>query len=125
MKENKSQFKFKKFMLFFASIFALPVLAAFKPITCKTNFGEKSFTIQGNGVAFHQNKGDGRSISSVLASTTQKSHSGFKKTLYNDGSKHLISIKDLKHFDSKDDFLAITSPRGHKMTFPLNCSLVE
>jgi hypothetical protein len=96
-----------------------------KAIECQTNFGEKSFTIQKNSIAFHTEQKDGRSISSVLDSVTKKTHLGFKKTIYRDGFKHFISIKNERNFDSNEDFLAVTSPKGHKMTYPLNCSLVE
>ena len=100
-------------------------MAAFKPMECQTNFGEKSFTIQGSTVAFKRDKEDGRSISSVLESATKVTHSGFDKIVYKDGNKHLIHINNVKRFNSNNDFLAVTSPKGHKMTFPINCSLLE
>ncbi len=99
--------------------------ASIKPIACETNFGEKSFTIEGSTVAFHQEQTDGRSISSILGSRVQSSHKGFKRTVYKDGYKHLINIENRNKFNSSNDFLAITSPKGHKMTFPINCSFVE
>jgi hypothetical protein len=114
-----------KWACIFTSLFVMPLFAAIKPMTCKTNFGEKSFTIEDNTVAFHASHDDGRSISSVSSATTRRSHKGFKKTLYRDGSKHLISIKDMNNLNANEDFLAITSPKGHKMTFPINCSLLD
>lgn len=114
-----------KTLTLLVTLFVLPVFAAIKPISCKTNFGERTFTIQDNTVAFHKEQKNGRSISSIIDSKTRKSFKGFKKTLYRDGYKHLISIKDQKNFDSNNDFLAITSPKGHKMTFPINCSLLD
>lgn len=102
----------------------LPSMASVKPINCHTNFGEKSFTIQDNTVAFHQDRDDGRSISSVLSARTQASKQGFKKTLYKDGQRHVISILNLDKFSPNDDFLAVTSRNGHKMTFPLNCQTI-
>jgi hypothetical protein len=101
------------------------VQASVKPISCETNFGEKSFTIEGSTVAFHKEQQDGRSISSVLSTKTRKSHTGFRKTVYKNGYKHLINISDKRNFNSENDFLAITSPKGHKMTFPINCSQRE
>ncbi len=98
--------------------------AAHKAINCTTNFGEKSFTIQGSSVAFQQQK-RGRNISSVLSAKTRTVSKGFRKTLYDNGYKHLINIKDQNNFDSNNDFLAVTSPKGHKVTFPLNCSQAE
>ncbi len=103
---------------------ALPCLGSLKPLKCETNFGEKSFTIHEDNIAFHQTHA-GRSISSVMNSGTQVSAKGIKKIIYKDGSKHLISIKDINNFNSDNDFLAITSPKGHKMTFPINCYSLE
>lgn len=105
--------------------FASISFAAIKPISCETNFGEKSFTIEGTSIAFHKEQNDGRSISSILPSKTRNSHKGFRKTVYKDGYKHLISIADKTSFNSDNDFLAITSPKGHKMTFPINCSQLD
>ncbi|MBD66481.1 MAG: hypothetical protein CME62_14815 [Halobacteriovoraceae bacterium] len=98
--------------------------AANKPINCKTNFGEKSFTIDQYEVAFHA-QDQGRSISSVLGSVTKKTHKGFNKTVYQNGYRHLIHIENEKEFSSDNDFMAVISPKGHKMTYPLICSRVQ
>jgi predicted secreted Zn-dependent protease len=90
-------------------------------ITCETNFGEKSFTIDGSTVAFHKDSQAGRSISSINNSKTRKSHTGFSKVLYVNGDRHLIHVANETSFDSNNDYLAITSQKGHKMTYPLNC----
>ena len=93
-------------------------------IECKTNFGEKSFTIERDSVAFHQvEEKVGRSVSSVYEARTQKTHHGIRKSLYLNGNKHLIHVENLKSFDEGRDYLAVTSPKGHKMTYPLTCSL--
>ncbi len=97
--------------------------ASVKPITCETNFGTRSFTVQDNSVAFH-NVDEGRSISSIEESRTLTTHKGFRKIIYKDGNKHLISIKDLNNLNSNDDFLAISNSKGHKVTFPIQCSLI-
>lgn len=107
-----------------ASCLSLAAFGAHKPMSCQTNFGEKSFTIEGNSVAFHQSA-EGRSISSVLASKTRASINGFNKTVYKDGYKHLIHIEDVQKLNSDNDFLAVTSPKGHKMTYPIHCSLLD
>lgn len=114
-----------KSLTIIATLISASAMAAFKPMECQTNFGEKSFTIQGSTVAFKRDKEDGRSISSVLESATKVTHSGFDKIVYKDGNKHLIHINNVKRFNSNNDFLAVTSPKGHKMTFPINCSLLE
>ncbi|MAX66724.1 MAG: hypothetical protein QF441_03380 [Bacteriovoracaceae bacterium] len=119
--------KKKLISIFIISLFfSMGVHASLKPIACETNFGEKSFTIQGETVAFHDTqKIKGRSISSILDSKTRNSHKGFNKTVYQDGYKHLIHIENKNSFNSTDDFLAITSPKGHKMTFPINCNQLD
>lgn len=114
--------------LFLGAIITLVVIAIMNPakastgsIQCETAFGEKSFTIQESTVAFHHESENGRSISSVLGARTQKTFNGFRKTLYINGNKHLIHIENKKNLDQNEDFLAITSPKGHKMTYPLSC----
>jgi hypothetical protein len=98
--------------------------ASIKSINCQTAFGEKSFTIQESTIAFHKESGEGRSISSVLGARTQKTYSGFRKTLYVNGNKHLIHIENQNSLNNTEDFMAITSPKGHKMTYPLTCSSI-
>lgn len=110
--------------IFTALTMSLMVHASVKPMSCQTNFGERSFTIQGNSVAFHKDQ-EGRGISSVLTSKTKVSMVGFTKTVYRDGYKHLIHIENTEKLNAENDFLAVTSPKGHKMTFPIHCSLLD
>lgn len=98
--------------------------AASSPISCETNFSEKEFVIQNETIAFKSEDKQGRSISSLIESSTRKTHKGVKKILYVGGNKHVINIKNLNDMNSNDDFLAITSPKGHKMTYPLNCNVI-
>jgi hypothetical protein len=99
--------------------------AAIPSIVCSTAFGEKSFTISDKNIAFHKEDEMGlrRSISSTEEPTvrTQKKHKGFIKTLYIDGNKHQISVENINEFSDTNDYLSITSPRGHQMTYPLSC----
>lgn len=92
-------------------------------ITCETAFGEKIFTIEEDRIAFKKEDEAGirRSISSVTSVRTQKNHQGFSKTLYIDGNKHRIKIQNVNEFSESNDYLSITSPKGHEMTYPLNC----
>jgi len=99
--------------------------ASFKPVKCETAFGEKSFTIENATIAFHKEKESGRMISSVMGAQTRRTHQGFRKTLYVNGNKHVINIENIKNLNDMDDFMAVTSPKGHKMTYPLTCSLVR
>lgn len=91
-------------------------------ISCETSFGEKSFIIEENTIAFEQNSEQGRSISSVLNTATRKTHTGFRKILYVNGNKYLIHIENQKSFTDLEDYMAVTSPKGHKMTYPITCS---
>lgn len=111
--------------LFFVA-FAGGAHASTAPIECKTNFGEKSFTIEKDSIAIHEvQENVGRSVSSVFEARTQKTHKGVRKSLYLEGNKHLIHIENTAQFDSGADYLAITSPKGHKMTYPLNCGFIK
>ncbi len=99
--------------------------ASDRAITCSTAFGEKSFTIENDRIAFHREDEQGlfRSISSVSGDSvrTQKKHHGFTKTIYIDGNKHRINIQNVNQFSDVNDYLSITSPKGHEMTYPLTC----
>lgn len=99
-----------------------------KAIECKTAFGEKSFMIDGDKISFHKEDHEGvsRSISSVEGHSvrTQKKHTGFSKTLYINGNKHRISVQNVNEFSDANDYLSITSPKGHEMTYPLTCHSV-
>jgi len=97
-------------------------------IECQTAFGEKKFSIEENKITFQKESEDGasRSISSLDAESvrTQVKHHGFIKTLYIDGNKHRIGIQNAESFSEANDYLSITSPKGHEMTYPLNCRSV-
>ena len=107
-------------------IHAMNSQAATHPaIVCKTAFGEKSFTIEDTRISFHKEDAEGvsRSISSLEGQSvrTQKKHLGFSKTLYIAGNKHRISVANVNEFSDANDYLSITSPKGHEMTYPLTC----
>ena len=97
-------------------------------IECKTAFGEKSFIIEDGRISFSKEDETGvsRSISSVASDSvrTHTKHLGFMKTLYIDGNKHRINVKNSKEFSDVNDYLSITSPKGHEMTYPLTCHSV-
>jgi len=102
--------------------------AASGSIECKTAFGEKSFIIEDGRISFSKedDSGAARSISSISGESvrTQVKHLGFVKTLYIDGHKHKISVQNSKEFSDANDYLSITSPKGHEMTYPLTCHSV-
>lgn len=102
--------------------------AATGGIECKTAFGEKSFIIEDGRISFSKEdeSGAGRAISSISGESvrTQTKHLGFVKTLYIDGNKHKISVQNTKDFSDANDYLSITSPKGHEMTYPLTCHSV-
>ena len=97
-------------------------------IECQTAFGEKSFVIEDGKIAFSKEDAEGvsRSISSVKGESvrTHTKHLGFVKTLYIDGNKHRISVQNTNEFSDANDYLSITSPKGHEMTYPLTCHSV-
>ena len=97
-------------------------------ISCSTAFGEKTFTIEDERISFHKEDeaGVSRSISSINGDSvrTHKKHLGFTKTLYIDGNKHRINVRNVNEFSEVNDYLSITSPKGHEMTYPLTCRSV-
>lgn len=95
--------------------------ASINTINCSTTFSEKEFNITDSQVAFIAKDSSKRDIASVKKVVTHKKHLGFTKTLYIDGLKHKISIKNVNDFSEANDYLSITSPKGHEMTYPLNC----
>jgi hypothetical protein len=114
--------------LFMGTLFLLVGLAFFAPksyaavsISCQTAYGEKEFTIDENSVAMHKEVKSQRAVASVHNVNTIATHKGFKKVVYIDGNKHQINIEDAKNFNETNDYLAITNPKGHKMTYPLTC----
>jgi hypothetical protein len=94
-------------------------------IVCSTAFGEKTFTIDDHKISFHKEDESGmeRSIASMEGPSirTQKQDQGFTKTLYIGGNKHRIHVQNVNQFSDANDYLSITSPKGHEMTYPLNC----
>lgn len=106
----------------------MQVQAAIPSIDCETAFGEKSFKINGNQISFHKQdeKGVFRSISSISSQSirTEIKNQGFNKILYIDGNKYRISIKNINDFSDVEDYVSITGPNGHQMTYPLTCKSV-
>lgn len=92
-------------------------------IVCETAYGEKSFHIEDDRVVFNKENADtGRSISSVEMVRTEKRHKGFDKILNLQGNKHRIHIENPAELSEVSDYIVITSPKGHEMTYPLSCS---
>jgi hypothetical protein len=91
-------------------------------IVCETAYGEKSFHIEQDRVVFSKDNAEaGRSISSIDLVRTEKRHKGFDKILNVNGNKHRIHIENPASFNDVQDYMVITSPKGHEMTYPLSC----
>ena len=104
---------------FIALAFCFTANAAIK---CETAFGEKSFVIENEHVVFTKESEEaGRSISSIEQVRTERRHKGFDKLLFKDGLKHRIHIDNADTYSDVDDYMVITSPKGHEMTYPLSC----
>ncbi len=99
--------------------------AATPKIVCETAFGEKTFTIEDEHISFNKedDAGVSRAISSISSDSirTQKKFHGFSKSLYLNGDKYRINVQDVSSFSDVNDYLSITSPKGHEMTYPLTC----
>jgi hypothetical protein len=114
---------------FYYSVFILMISLFFhsfaraESIVCETAFQEKRIVLSQDQVAFEKTMQIERSISSIENQDirTEKKHKGFIKTLYLNGLKHRIRIKDSSAYNDSEDSLTITSPKGHEVTFPLTC----
>lgn len=106
-------------------IHAMSAHAGTGPIVCETAFGEKKFSIEDGRISFlkEDSTGASRSISSIGGDSvrTQKKHLGFIKTLYIEGNKYKINVQNVNDFSDVNDYLSITGPKGHEMTYPLTC----
>ena len=108
--------------LLLASVFGGFAHASDSSIVCETAYGEKSFNIEDDRVVFSKENADsGRSISSIDMVRTEKRHKGFDKILNMNGNKHRIHIENPAQFSDVNDYMVITSPKGHEMTYPLSC----
>ncbi len=108
----------------FISLSISTAFAGEPALRCETTFSEKVLTIENNTIAFQEPHRTGRSISSVFNARTHKTQTGFNKTLYINGLKHKVHVQDLNNPNELNDFMAITSPKGHKMTYPINCEIL-
>ncbi len=96
-------------------------------LKCHTPNEEKIFTVGPEKVTFHHEDAfhNGRSISSTgVSARTQNTHIGFTKVLYMNGNKHRIHIQDLRNMNDVHDYMTIVSPKGHTMTYPINCQRI-
>lgn len=108
--------------LLLASVIGGFAHAAEGNIVCETAYGEKSFHIEDDRVVFSKETANsGRSISSIDMVRTEKRHHGFDKILNMNGNKHRIHIENPAEFSDVHDYMVITSPKGHEMTYPLSC----
>lgn len=116
------------FLALMLTVHAFSAQAATPSIVCSTAFGEKSFTIEDEHISFNKedDAGVSRAISSVSHESirTQKKLHGFAKSLYINGDKYRINVQDVNSFSDVNDYLSITSPKGHEMTYPLTCHSV-
>jgi hypothetical protein len=122
-------FFFVVFSLFLNGVAKADVLGQ-KSLKCKTANGEKEMTLSDKFLSFNEDSprykfNSQRMISSSIQVKTKKSGKGMVQTLDFEGNKHKIIIKDLSKFSEVHDYLTITSPKGHEMTYPLNCQLVN
>lgn len=116
------------FLSLLLTVHSYSSFAASGAIECQTAFGEKSFIIEDGRISFSKedDSGASRSISSVSGDSvrTHTKHLGFTKTLYIGANKHRISVQNRNEFSDANDYLSITSPKGHEMTYPLTCHSV-
>jgi hypothetical protein len=90
-------------------------------LDCETANGLKQFSISNQNVTFKSNI-SARAISSVKSVRTIEKSTGFTKTMYLNGDKVKIHIRNLKEMNQIDDYICFQGKNGHKMTYPISCS---
>ncbi len=96
-------------------------------LKCETPNEERVFTVGPDTVTFHHHNAFNRNrkiSSSEVSARTMNTHIGFTKVLYVDGNKHRIHIEDLRKMNDVSDYMTIVSPKGHTMTYPINCERI-
>lgn len=122
-------FFFMVFSLFINGVAKAEALKG-KSIHCKTANGEKEMTLSDKFLSFQEDSprhkfNSQRMISSSIQVKTKKHGKGIIQTLDYEGNKHKITIKDLSKFSEVHDYLTITSQKGHEMTYPLDCQMLN
>ena len=97
---------------------AAQAFAADDRIVCSSERLNKEIVIDGTQVTFNSEWNEGRAIASVR---TRFVGQGFTKVLNLDGHKYKIHVEDVGRFSEVDDYIAIRSPQGHEITYPLSC----
>jgi hypothetical protein len=91
-------------------------------LECQTNYKEHKFIMDESNLAYQQNNllGD-RNISSTPRVKSLTIRSGYKKIMYLNDQKYKIVVKNYHETSPVNDYLKITSAKGHTMTYPLEC----
>jgi hypothetical protein len=90
-------------------------------LDCETANGLKKFTISKQSVTFKSDS-SARAISSINSVRTIEKFKGFTKTMYLDGKKVKIHIKNVNDMNELNDYICFQGKNGHKMTYPISCS---
>ena len=98
------------------------------PLKCQTLHKEKVFTIWPERIVFQTKKKWGfdqsRNTSSVskIMRTIPNVQGGFDKYLRRGHHRYRIHIKNLMGPNPMDDYISIKTPKGHRISYPLNCA---
>lgn len=117
--------KFGPLLLFI--VFGQRAFASEGHIQCKTHRGAKVFEILGNSVSINLRNdldGDRFPASTSFQNARHKINTkGLTKIVFFEGQKHTVHIENLDNLSSLDDYVVISSNKGHQITYPLNCRL--
>lgn len=116
--------KYGPLLLFIA--FGTKAFANQNPIVCKTHRGAKVFHIVGNRVSINlKSEEDGhRQPASTFQNARHKVNAlGLTKIIFFEGQKHTVHINNMNGLSPLDDYVMITSKKGHQITYPLDCQL--
>ena len=105
-------------------VFGSKVFASHKPIVCHTHRGAKIFQIVGNQVSVDiKSDWDApRRPASIFQNARNKLNAkGLTKIVFFEGHKHTLHIENVDKLNEVDDYVTISSKKGHEITYPLNC----
>lgn len=96
-------------------------------LPCKTTNGEKEFIVMDDQIVFQRkNMPDSFDRTRNLSSSRVRTRfrvNGFDKFKTEGGQQYKVHIEDVNNLNPIDDYITITSPSNHKITYPIECKL--
>jgi hypothetical protein len=111
----------KNLLVILSIVFALPAMS--KSITCSTPNDLKIVKIDEHKVTFLKSASDtnNREVASVEHVRTRSVGKSVDKMLIQGNIQFKFHIENSEKFSDVDDYVTMTSPTGHSVTYPISC----